>query len=115
MSELWNKTKNQLLLSDLVIASTFIARGVGLLKYKKLEINQGLWLHDCNSIHTCFMNFAIDCIFVDRNLKIKSLHSEIKPWRLVLPQWGANSVFEVTSGFISSHQLSKGDQLYVVS
>lgn len=90
-------------------------RGVGLLKFKNLEPSQGLWIHHCNSIHTFFMRFTIDCIFVDKNLVIYSLHKAVKPWRLIFPQFGASSVFEFPEGTIEQNNLLKGDQLYVVS
>ena len=82
MAELWNKTQNKMIVSQLVTASRLIDRGIGLLKYKKLEDLQGLWIHQCNSIHTFFMRFTIDCVFVDKNLlaqasKLKSDFSEI--------------------------------------
>lgn len=115
MAELWNKTQNKMLVSQLVTASRLIDRGIGLLKYKKLEDLQGLWIHQCNSIHTFFMRFTIDCVFVDKNLVIYSLHRTVKPWRLIAPQWGASSVFELPEGTIEKNNLLKGDQLYVVS
>lgn len=115
MAELWNKTQSKLISNQLMIATTFIDRGIGLLKFKKLEDLQGLWIHQCNSIHTFFMRFTIDCVFVDKNLVICSLHQAVKPWRLIIPQWGANSVFELPEGAIEKNKLSKGDQLYVVT
>lgn len=115
MAELWNRTKNKLIASQMMVATGFIDRAVGLLKFSKLEKDQGLWIHQCMSIHTFFMRFTIDCIFVDKNLIVKSLHSSVKPWRLIFIQFGASSVFELPEGTIENNNLSKGDQLYVVS
>lgn len=114
MSELRLKSTNQILLSNLTIATTFKSRGVGLLGMSGLNDNQGLWIHKCNSIHTFFMKFTIDCIFVDQNLKIKSLKSKVSPWKVIWPQWNASSVFEVNSGFIERTGIKTGDGLYVV-
>jgi uncharacterized membrane protein (UPF0127 family) len=115
MAELWNKTQNRQILSQLDIATKFVDRGVGLLKYKKLEPSQGLWIHSCNSIHTLFMKFTIDCIFVDKNLVVRALHQKVKPWRMIIPQFGSSSVFELPEGAIEQNKLMKGDQLHVVS
>ncbi|MCB0368003.1 MAG: DUF192 domain-containing protein [Bdellovibrionales bacterium] len=115
MAELWNKTKNIKVLDHLQIATKFIDRGVGLLKFKEMSPQQGLWIHQCNSIHTFFMRFTIDCVFVDNNLIVKSVHENVKPWRLIIPQWGASSVFELAQGMISTFKIQKGDQLNVVS
>ncbi len=108
-----NRTKNITISSQLEIADGFWSRGIGLMGRKSLLDQQGLWIHRCNSIHTCFMNFAIDCIFVDRTLKVKSLKREVRPWRLVLPVWSASSVFELPAGTISRLGIQEGDELYV--
>ena len=115
MLKLFNKTTNQLISGELQPAESFLDRGIGLLKFKKIEPEYILWIKKCNSIHTFFMRFSIDCVFVDTNLVIKSLHQEVKPWRLIWPQWGATSVLEMSAGAIERWQLKKGDQLYVVS
>lgn len=108
-----NKTTNQKLIADLEIASDFWSRGKGLLGRDSLAQDQALWIHRCNSIHTFFMKFPIDCVFVDKNLKVKAVYNEVRPWRLVPPVWGASSVIEMRSGTIRQRNISVGDQLYV--
>lgn len=116
MSELYRKTEagEKLLLSDLMIAENVIDRGVGLLKLSSLSNQQGLWINPCNNIHTFFMRFSIDCIFIDREMKIKKIKKDIKPFRFRGPYFGAKSVIEVCSGFSDLHNLNVGDLLYVV-
>jgi uncharacterized membrane protein (UPF0127 family) len=108
-----NNNSKQILLSDLIIADKFWDRAIGLMGRRSLTDQQGLWIHSCNSIHTCFMKFDIDCVFLDKNLKIKAIKKQIKPFGLVWPVWGANSVIEVSSGNPNLISLSVGDQLYV--
>lgn len=115
MTELWNRTQNSKLLSHLVVATNFVDRGIGLLKKNNLEEQEGLWIHRCNSIHTFFMKFPIDCIFLDKNLVVQDLVENISPWQVVLPRWNSRSVIELKSGIIKKFQLKKGDQLDVVS
>ncbi len=115
MKKLWNKTQNTLLVDHLSVATTFVDRGVGLLSKSSLSDSEGLWIHRCNSIHTFFMKFSIDCIFVNKDLIVDDLVENIKPWKLVLPRWRSRSVIEVPSGFISKSKVKKGDQLDVVS
>jgi len=115
MKKLWNKTQNTLLVDHLEVATTFIDRGVGLLSKSRLGDSEGLWIHHCNSIHTFFMKFSIDCIFVNKDLIVDDLVENISPWKIVFPRWKARSVFEVPSGFISKSKVKKGDQLDVVS
>lgn len=104
---------HKLLLSNLTIAQTFAARSVGLLKHSALAENEGLWIHRCNSIHTFFMKFSIDCVFLDKAQRVKAIYQDVKPWRLILPVWGARSVIEMNSGKSSQLGLKVGDQLYV--
>lgn len=113
MATLMNKTTNQILIPQLDIARTFWKRGKGLLGRSSLPEQEALWIHHCNSIHTFFMKFAIDCVFVDKNLKVKAVYKDVRPWRLLLPVWGASSVIEMTSGTASKLKVSVGDQLYV--
>lgn len=105
----------ELLIENLELAETLMQRGTGLLGRNGLEPNQALWIKPCNNIHTFFMKFAIDCIFVDRKLEIKKIVKTVKPFRFVGPYWKAHSVIEAPAGFADKMNLQIGDQLYVVS
>lgn len=113
MASLINKTKNQVVISEVEVAGSFWARGRGLLGRSSLSEFQALWIPRCNSIHTFFMKFSIDCVFVDRNLKVQAIYPDVKPGRLLLPVWGASSVFEMSAGVSQKMNISVGDQLYV--
>ncbi|MGE5085504.1 MAG: DUF192 domain-containing protein [Bacillota bacterium] len=113
MMKLENITTQQKLIPNLEVAKSFTSRGKGLLGRSSLAEDRALWIHHCNSIHTFFMKFAIDCVFVDKNLKVKAVFQDVKPWRLILPVWGASSVIEMASGMSSKLKISVGDQLNV--
>lgn len=105
----------ELLIDQLDIAESFWSRGKGLLGRKDLGANEALWIRPCNNIHTFFMKFAIDCIFVDSKLVIKNVAKNVGPFRFVGPFWKSHSVIEMQSGFIESKKLKIGDHLYVVN
>lgn len=107
------KDKNTELASDVIVADSFVARSKGLLGRDSLEDKKTLWIHRCNSIHTWFMKFSIDVVFVDKNLIVRSVHQNVAPWRLILPVWRARSVFEFNGGALEGIQITQGDQLYV--
>lgn len=111
--KLESKTAHKILIADLEVAEGFLARGKGLLGRPSLAPEQALWIPHCNSIHTFFMKFAIDCVFVDKSLKVKAIVENVKPGRLVLPIWGVSSVVEMTAGNARRLNISVGDQLYV--
>jgi uncharacterized protein len=94
-------------------AETTVSRLKGLLGASGLEAESCLWIHDCRSIHTYFMKFAIDVVFVDKNLRVKKIYRSLKPWSLTMPVMGARSVFEFQSGALNQVQISVGDQLHV--
>lgn len=106
-------TEGKIILSDLKIADAFWDRAVGLLGLPSLAEQTGLYIMRTNSIHTCFMKFSIDCIFLNSEMKVKKIVTHVKPWRLVLPVIGANAVIEVASGVAKSMNLKKGDTVYV--
>ena len=113
MMKLENTTTQQKLIPNLEVAKSFTSRGKGLLGRSSLAEDCALWIHHCNSIHTFFMKFAIDCVFVDKNLKVKAVYQDVRPWRLILPVWGASSVIEMASGTSRKLKISVGDQLNV--
>ena len=68
------------------IARTFFERAKGLIGVKSLPPGEGLLILRCNSIHTFFMSFPIDAVFLDRNDNVVKAVRNIRPWRLFV--WG---------------------------
>ncbi len=100
--------------TDLQIADTLLSRTKGLLGKKSLSSGEGLWIKRCNSIHTMFMNFPIDAVFVDDDLKVVSVYHRLKPWRITRLHLRASSVFELPAGTLEScGGLRMGEQLLV--
>jgi Uncharacterized conserved protein len=113
MAVLMDKNSQQNLIPHLEVASNFWTRGKGLLGRSHLNEDQALWIHQCNSIHTFFMKFSIDCVFVDKNLCVKAIRTDVRPGRMVMPVWGASSVIEMRSGTAAKLNIKVGDQLHV--
>ncbi len=105
----------ELLIEQLELAETFWQRGRGLLGRKHLASDHALWIKPCNNIHTFFMKFNIDCIFVDRKMEIKKIVKDVSPFRFIGPYWKSFSVIEASAGFADQKQLKIGDHLYVVN
>lgn len=113
MPTLLGSDKQQVLISDLMVADRFWSRAKGLLGTQDLLAERALWIHRCNSIHTFFMKYPIDCVFVDKQLKVTALVEDVRPGRMVFPIWGASSVIEMRAGRIQQLGLNLGDSLYV--
>ena len=113
MSKLRNLSKNSEIAHTVMVADSLYLRLKGLLGESSIEPGKALWIHRCNNIHTWFMRFPIDVIFVDKKMIVKSKVENLKPWRLSLPVWRAYSVFEMAAGTLRTTQVAIGDQLYV--
>ena len=137
MPQLINQTTNQVIAGQVLFAHHFFKRVRGLLAFKSLESHQVMWIKPCSSIHTLFMKFPIDVVFVDKNLCVQSIHKNISPWKmlsggrkamnplawLIHPStyqlrkfWSLHSVFEFPGGLLEQKNfLKKGDQIHVGS
>ena len=81
------------------VARTFAERMRGLIGTKDLGPGEGMLIVRCGAIHTFFMSFAIDAVFLDRRGRIVRIVRNIPPWRPWV--WGgfrAASVLEVKAG-----------------
>jgi uncharacterized membrane protein (UPF0127 family) len=108
------KTK-EIILEKLIVAKDLKDRTIGLLKYDQISNDQGLWILNCKSIHTFFMKFAIDVVFIDKQMKIVSVAENVNPFRVLYPRWSADSVIETNVGFIKKWKLEIGEVLRVVN
>ena len=112
---LYRATDNQPLLENLEVAKSLWARTKGLLGRAELLPENGLWILRCNSVHTFFMNFAIDLVFLNRKMVVTKTLPKVPPGRIVLPVWRASSVIELSEGFLDKHPLQVGEKLHVDS
>jgi len=108
-----NKTKNTFLAEDVVIANTLFKRIKGLLGKKEFKKGQALILNPCNSIHTFFMHFPIDVLFVDKDNRVIKAISVFPPFRFSNIYFNSAFVIELPSGTINSTSTSEGDLLLI--
>lgn len=111
--KLTNATTGRELASDVETAVGLAARTAGLLGRGELPVGRALWILRCNSVHTWFMRFAIDVVFVDGSLVATKVVSNLVPWRVTAPSLRSRSVFELPAGTLLLHPVAPGDQLHV--
>src|SRR2546423_2465935 len=92
------------------LADSPVTRLRGLLGRDGLEQGEGLLLRPASSIHTFFMRFPIDVVFLDRALVVVGIADGVDPWRAA-SQRGAKAVLELPAGESSRRGLTVGDQL----
>ncbi len=103
----------QVIFTNLTKPKSFFKRNNGLMFKDRLKKDEALMITGCNCIHTFFMKFSIDVIYLNKNLEIKKIKKNIKPFRLTLPVWSARSVIECTTGNHKVNELQVGDRLIV--
>ena len=114
MNKLLNKSKsNSEIAREVRVAEHFLARLRGLMFAHGMAQHSALWIKECKSIHTCFMNFSIDAIFIDQNRVVKRMYQSLKPWRMTRIVWQADSVIELPAGTLKNLHVDIGDELYV--
>ena len=89
----------------------FFERLMGLMFKPSLGPNEGLWLRRCRAIHTFFMRFDIDVIFLNRDLRVVKLCEGVPPNRLGPFCFAADSVLECRAGFIARNGIALGNVL----
>jgi len=94
------------------LADTRASRRRGLLGRTSLDASSALILIPCFSIHTAFMRFAIDVVFVDRHGVVVRVVGNVRPWRISVG-WRAHAAIELAAGTAASRDVRRGDRLYV--
>jgi len=81
----------------LAVADRPLARMRGLLGRSDIEPDEGLLLKPAASVHTAFMRFPIDVVFLDASMRVLDVRSGLPPWRLAAcPR--AKAVLEMRAG-----------------
>jgi uncharacterized protein len=105
-----NLTRNTVIATAVEVADSGPTRSKGLLGRKGLDAGAGLWIVPCEAVHTFWMQFPIDLIYLDRDLRIRKLRTAVPPWRLS-GCLTAHSVLELAPGAIRDSQTQTGDKL----
>jgi len=105
-----NQTRGTVLAHSVEVADTSAKRRTGLLKRERLQTGEGLWIVPCESVHTFFMKFPIDLVYLSRRQKVRKVRSAVPPWRFSACLL-AHSVLELAAGTVAATGTAVGDQL----
>jgi uncharacterized protein len=92
------------------VADNPLRRMRGLLGRDGLESGEGLLLRPASAVHTYFMRFAIDVVFLDRSLVVVGIADSVDPWK-ARSRKGAKAVLELPAGESERRGLAVGDRL----
>ena len=82
----------------------------GLMGRGRLEPGGGLMLRPASAIHTSFMRFPIDAVFLDHELRVLRVREGLRPWRAAAVR-NATSVLELAAGQAARNGLIPGARL----
>jgi len=87
-------------------ANSFMDRLMGLMFRK--GAGGGLLIKRCRGVHTCFMRFDIDIIFIDRDFVVVGVLEGVRPWKTAIGGSGVEHTLELGSGGADKHSIKVG-------
>ena len=93
------QTKQGIVISHKTIqAKKIFSRMLGLMFSESLPGCDGFLITPCTSIHTFFMRYSLDVLFLDKDFKVVKVIYGLKPWRMTGFYYRAHHVLEMKSG-----------------
>ena len=108
-----NVTRGILVVTRGRSADNFFTRFKGLMGAPCLAAGEGLLILPCNSIHTHFMRFPIDVLYVSRDLEVVHVDQDMAPWRFGRIRRKAHFVIELPAGTAAATGTEVGDRIAV--
>jgi uncharacterized protein len=106
-----NSTRDVVLADHVERAVAVRERMRGLLGRASFAEGDALLIAPCNAIHTFFMKFPIDAVFLDRRGRVVHAVSELRPWRATRFRLAASQVVELPAGTLARTGTRVGDLL----
>ena len=112
MARILNVTKGTVVAEDLAVARSFWGRFRGLMLRRRMASGEALLIEPSASIHTAFMRFPIDAVFLDREKQVVKVAENVRPFRAALSR--GHSALELNAGSAGKANVAQGDRLVIV-
>lgn len=109
---LFHERSQQSLATSVNLADTRRARRKGLLGRNSIGANEAMVITPCAAVHTAFMRFAIDVVFIDRDGRAVQVVHDLQPWRIAA-SFRAHAVVEMAAGRAKACGVEPGDRLFL--
>ncbi|MFA6236989.1 MAG: DUF192 domain-containing protein [Bacteriovorax sp.] len=103
----------EMICQNMVVAKQLFDRMKGLMFSEKLPDCDGFLIAPCNSIHTFFMLYKLDVLFLDKNFQVVKAVYDLSPWRITWIYFRAHQVLEMKAGTMKKN-LKNGEQLEAI-
>jgi uncharacterized membrane protein (UPF0127 family) len=109
-----NRRTGQIIAQRVIMAQDIKSRSVGLLSRQRMGKDEGLLIKPCNSIHTFFMKFAIDVVFLGKDSKVAKIVKDMGPFNLAACYARGYMTLELASGVLAKIDMKIGDLIEFV-
>jgi uncharacterized membrane protein (UPF0127 family) len=106
-------SKGEIVCENVKVADDMRSRMLGLMFTKDLNTNEGMLLAPCNSVHTFFMNYNLDLLFLDKKFRVVKTIYNMSPWKISGMYFKAYQVLEMKAGNLKAN-IQMGEQLEVI-
>ncbi|MDO9181649.1 MAG: DUF192 domain-containing protein [Bacteriovorax sp.] len=106
-------SEGEIICNRMLVADAILNRMKGLMFTTDLTSGDGLLITPCNSIHTFFMLYGLDVLFLDKNFKVIKVIYNLTPWKITRMYFKASQVVEMKAGTMKKN-LHIGDKLEAI-
>jgi uncharacterized membrane protein (UPF0127 family) len=96
----YNLSSKKIIATRVSIASNLLERMRGLIGRSFMDEGEALLIKPCRAIHTFYMRFPIDVLFLDKENRVIGIKKNLRPNRFSTIHLRAKSVLELPSGAI---------------
>ena len=107
-----NARSGKVVAERLLTAFDSRTRKKGLLAHESLPQSTAMVIAPSNAVHTFFMKFPIDIVFVSKGGRVLKIRSSVPAWRMTA-SLRAFAVLELAAGSLDGSDTRVGDQLIV--
>lgn len=101
--------------SKVINADSFFKRLKGLMFTKEISRDSSIIIRPCGQIHTFFMNYNIDVLYLNKDNVILDMDENLAPWRIGKRVKGAVSVVELQSGKVKRSNIKVGQAIEITN
>jgi hypothetical protein len=109
----YNVRNSKELSNNVKVADSLLKRMKGLLGKSTMLTGEALWIKPCISVHTFFMKFSIDVLFLSKRTKVIAAFKNFPPNRMTRLYFSATSVLELPSGTLDATDTKVGDEIEI--
>jgi len=106
---------DEVLVAHVEAANGFWGRALGWMGRRESGPGRAIHLAPCGAVHTAFMRFELDLVFLDRAGMVVRVVRNVRPWRICLGGCGAHSVLESPASAGLGGKVRAGERLRVAN